>query len=157
MPVMERAKIEDAETINTLYDELIHWGHPSSIESIKQCIGLPLHYLTVIRGAPGEENENVIFGTALLSLRLVPDHHIGWIGFIDSVIIGSKWRGKGYGKQLMEYLIALATSLGCLRLELTVRSDPDRQNALKLYKNLGFEIVGPDKQNYCVLELQAKN
>ncbi len=154
MPIIEKARLEDAKKINKLYDELIHWGHPSSLESIKKCINLPLHYLLVMRGAPGEEGEDFIFGTGLLSLRLVPDHHIGWIGFIDSVIVSSKWRGKGYGKILMEYLIKLAKDLGCLRLELTVRSDPDRKDALELYKKLGFKVLGEGKQNYCVLELQ---
>lgn len=157
MPIIERARPGDAEEINKLYDELIHWGHPSSVGSIKKCIDLPLHHLMVVRGASGEEGEGLIFGTGLLSLRLVPDHHIGWIGFIDSVIVGSRWRGKGYGKTLMEHLIKLAKDLGCLRLELTVRSDPDRKDALELYKKLGFEVLGEGKQNYCVLELQGKN
>lgn len=156
MAIVERAKIEDAGAINALYNELIHWGHPNSTESIKKCIGLPLHHLMVIRGASGEENEGVIFGSALLSMRLVPDHYIGWISFIDSVIIGSRWRGRGYGEKLIQHLIALARSSGCLRIELTVRPDPDRKDALNLYKKLGFEVIGADKQNYCVLELQSK-
>lgn len=159
MPIIEHARLEDAEAINKLYDELIHWGHPSSVDSIKTCINTPLHDLMVIRDSSGEGNGGVVCGSALLSRRLVPDHHIGWVATIDSVIVGEKWRGRSYGKMLTEALIDMAKNHGCLKVELTVRSDPDRAHAFELYKNLGFKIVSTSekelasgKQLYCVLD-----
>ena len=59
------------------------------------------------------------------------------IADIESVVVSSSYRGKGYGKELMRYIINAATNMGIHHLELT--SNPKREAANKLYQNLGFE------------------
>ena len=59
-------------------------------------------------------------------------------GFIEDVVINENYRGKGYGRKLMEMLIKKAKTLGVLQLQLT--SNPRRVAANHLYKSMGFKI-----------------
>ena len=58
------------------------------------------------------------------------------LGFVESVPVLSTQRGKGYGRMLMEHLIAEARRLRVDRLHLT--SNPKRVAANVLYQKLGF-------------------
>lgn len=59
------------------------------------------------------------------------------IGDVESVVVSSKCRGLGYGKELMRVLIEAAKELGVHHLQLT--SHPGRVAANELYRGLGFE------------------
>ena len=59
------------------------------------------------------------------------------IGDVESVVVSSKCRGRGYGKELMLALIEAARGLGVHHLSLT--SHPGRVAANGLYRGLGFE------------------
>ena len=61
------------------------------------------------------------------------------IADIESVVVSSKCRGRGYGKELMWALIEAAKGLGVHHLQLT--SHPGRVAANGLYRGLGFVIV----------------
>jgi ribosomal protein S18 acetylase RimI-like enzyme len=54
------------------------------------------------------------------------------------------FRGKGLGRKLMTETIAKAQRQGLTRIELTVRENND--NAIALYKKLGFETEGLKKR-----------
>lgn len=56
---------------------------------------------------------------------------------IESVVVSSKMRGKGFGRKLMEHLIAEASRMNVDCIHLT--SNPKRVAANGLYKSLGFE------------------
>ena len=56
---------------------------------------------------------------------------------IESVVVGSKCRGRGYGKELMRAVIDSAKGLGVHHLQLTSHSG--RVAANQLYLELGFE------------------
>ena len=59
------------------------------------------------------------------------------IADIESVVVSSKCRGRGYGKELMPAMIEAAKSFKVHHLQLTSR--PARVAANGLYQELGFE------------------
>ena len=59
------------------------------------------------------------------------------IAGVESVVVRSKYRGKGYSKELMTALINAAKELGVHHLHLT--SNPKREAANRLYQSIGFE------------------
>lgn len=56
---------------------------------------------------------------------------------IESVVVSSRCRGKGYGRELMSALIEAARGLKVHHIQLT--SNPARVAANRLYQELGFE------------------
>ncbi len=59
------------------------------------------------------------------------------IADIESVVVSSKCRGKGYGKELMTAMISAAKSFNVHHIQLT--SNPARVTANRLYQDLGFQ------------------
>ena len=59
------------------------------------------------------------------------------IADIESVVVSSKCRGRGYGKELMTAMIEAAKKLNVHHIQLT--SNPARVAANQLYQELGFE------------------
>ena len=60
------------------------------------------------------------------------------IADIESVVVSSKCRGKGYGNELMTAMIAAAKSFNAHHIQLT--SNPARVAANRLYQDLGFQL-----------------
>ena len=60
------------------------------------------------------------------------------IADIESVVVSSQCRGRGYGKELMTTMIEAAKNLNVHHIQLT--SNPKRVAANQLYQNLGFEL-----------------
>ena len=58
------------------------------------------------------------------------------IGDIESVVVCSKCRGRGYGKELMTAMIEAAKMMNLHHIQLT--SNPARVAANQLYQELGF-------------------
>ena len=56
---------------------------------------------------------------------------------IESVVVSSECRGRGYGKELMTVMIEAAKNLNVHHIQLTSR--PSRVVANRLYQELGFE------------------
>jgi len=59
------------------------------------------------------------------------------IADIESVVVCSKCRGRGYGKELMTAMIEAAKKMNVHHIQLT--SNPTRVAANQLYQELGFE------------------
>lgn len=59
------------------------------------------------------------------------------IADIESVVVSSKCRGRGYGKELMTAMIETAKKMNVHHIQLT--SNPARVAANGLYRGLGFE------------------
>lgn len=58
------------------------------------------------------------------------------IADVESVVVSSKCRGRGYGKELMTAMIEAAKRMNVHHLQLT--SNPARVAANRLYQNMGF-------------------
>lgn len=65
---------------------------------------------------------------------------------INNVAVAAAQRGRGYGRQLMQAVLARAINLGCKRLILEVR--PSNKPALALYQSLGFMVCGRRRGYY---------
>ena len=59
------------------------------------------------------------------------------IADIESVVVSSKCRGRGYGKELMAVIIEAAKKMNVHHIQLT--SNPARVAANRLYQELGFD------------------
>ena len=59
------------------------------------------------------------------------------IADVESVVVSSKCRGRGYGKELMTAMIEAAKKMNVHHIQLT--SNPARVAANRLYQALGFE------------------
>ncbi len=59
------------------------------------------------------------------------------IADIESVVVSSKCRGRGYGKELMTAMVEAAKKMNVHHIQLT--SNPARVSANQLYQELGFE------------------
>ena len=62
--------------------------------------------------------------------------HCGVLG----IALVSAWRGRGLGERLIRQTLDAARAFGFSRVELTVRHDNTRAQAL--YRNVGFEVEG---------------
>ena len=59
------------------------------------------------------------------------------IADIESVVVSSKCRGRGYGKELMTAMVEAAKKMNVHHIQLT--SNPARVAANRLYQDMGFE------------------
>jgi GNAT superfamily N-acetyltransferase len=57
---------------------------------------------------------------------------------VESVHVAEEWRGKGIGKQMMNWAIDTAKRRGCRRVQLT--TDKQRLDAHRFYRGLGFTL-----------------
>lgn len=55
---------------------------------------------------------------------------------LEDVIVGAAWRGRGYGRALVEHVVAWARAEGLARV--TLLADRDNAAALAFYTRLGF-------------------
>ena len=59
------------------------------------------------------------------------------IADIESVVVSSQYRGRGYGKELMAAMVEAAKKMNVHHIQLT--SNPARVAANRLHQDLGFE------------------
>ena len=75
-----------------------------------------------------------IVATGTLSIK----HTLEFIiADIESVVVSSKCRGRGYGKELMMAIVEAAKKMNVHHIQLT--SNPARVTANRLYQEMGFE------------------
>lgn len=57
---------------------------------------------------------------------------------IDTICVDKRYRGKGIGKELLEFAKGIAKEYNCTDLQLSV--NPENTNAINVYENFGFEV-----------------
>jgi GNAT superfamily N-acetyltransferase len=86
---------------------------------------------------PASAGSLTIVGT--MQLTFIPG--ISQLGakrlLVEAVRVDSKYRGRGIGKQMMEWAIERAKNAGCATVQLTTNND--RKDAHRFYENLGFK------------------
>ena len=60
--------------------------------------------------------------------------------YLDDIFVKKEFRGQGYGKKLVKYFMKISKEKGIEKMGLGVRVE--NENAIKLYKKLGFNIIG---------------
>jgi len=83
-----------------------------------------------------EYDANIV---GMLQLTFIPYlSHIGsWRCLVEGVRIHKSYRGRGLGERLLQWAIDRAMEKGCRIIQLT--SDKQRPDAIRFYRNLGFE------------------
>ena len=66
--------------------------------------------------------------------------HNGFVTYIEHVVVDKKYRGHGYGSQLILFAEDRAREEGCFLIELD--TDTDAPRAAKLYENSGYKKSG---------------
>ena len=56
---------------------------------------------------------------------------------LEDVVIHSAWRGRGFGRRIVEHVLDWAAAAGLPRI--TLLADKDNRTALSFYEHLGFE------------------
>lgn len=75
-----------------------------------------------------------IIATGTLCVMHTPEFAIAGV---ESVVVTTKYRGRGYSKELMKYMVDSAKALNVHHIHLT--SNPKREAANRLYNSMGFE------------------
>ena len=75
-----------------------------------------------------------IVATGTLRVKLTQEFTLA---DIESVVVSSKCRGRGYGKELMTAMIEAAKKMNVHHIQLT--SNPARVTANRLYQDMVFE------------------
>ncbi len=65
-----------------------------------------------------------------------------WLGWY---CVRPDQRGKGLGRELIEWTIDKAKEQGFKKLKLYTSEDPEEAKAQEIYENYGFKIVGEEK------------
>ena len=118
---------QDLQDLDSLMHDLAETSGCDE-ENLKITIADPNAHVLVIRDG------GHIVATGTLCVKHTPEFASAEI---ESVVVSSQCRGKGYGKQLLTALIDTARQLKVRHIKLT--SNPKRVAANKLYQALGFE------------------
>ena len=81
-----------------------------------------------------------IVGTFTLLIMDLLAHGGAPSGIVEDVIVDAKWRGKGIGKQMMQFAMDRCREKGCYKLALS--SKIKREAAHRFYEALGFKKHG---------------
>lgn len=65
---------------------------------------------------------------------------------LTNIALHPDYRGQGTGKEVLAYMIELAKQLGAAKMTLEVRKT--NQIAQRVYRNLGFAVIGTRKNYY---------
>ncbi len=68
------------------------------------------------------------------------EHRTSHIAYLGGLAIHPQFAGQGYGKKMMEEIIALGKEMGLLRIELSTATINEK--AIALYEKMGFEKEG---------------
>lgn len=86
------------------------------------------------------EHSEVIGVTGIYKLKEDPDDVV-WLGWY---CVRVDQRGKGLGRELLEWTIEKAKERGFIRMKLYTSTDPNEATAQILYEKLGFGLIGED-------------
>lgn len=118
---------QDLADLNALMQELSATSFCNE-ELLKSALNDANVHVYVIR----EEGRIVVTGTLCIKHTLEFP-----IADLESVVVSSRARGRGYGRQLMQALIDASKGFQVHHIQLT--SNPARVAANRLYQDLGFE------------------
>jgi len=122
-------------------------------------------YLSFLEAPPIEETRNFVLnniqqGYPQLIAVLSDSEVVGWCDVVPKTrpiythggVLGvgllPAFRGQGLGSRLVHSTLAAAKAFGLHRVELTVREN--NRGAIELYKKIGFEIEGLQRDAVCV-------
>ena len=88
-------------------------------------------------------NNIIASGTLLIENKII--HNISKVAHIEDIVTDSKFRGKGYGKMMIEYLIEKAKEHQVYKIILNCSDDN-----IKFYEKCGFELKSNEMAKYFI-------
>ncbi len=86
--------------------------------------------------ANGSDKTEKIVGTLQITFTPSISFQGGKRATVESVRVDEKYRGQGFGKELMKWAIERAREENCFAIQLTTNAE--RKDAHRFYENLGF-------------------
>ena len=86
-------------------------------------------------------NNIIASGTLLIENKII--HNMGKTAHIEDIVADNKFRGKGYGKMMIEYLIDKAKENQVYKIILNCLDDN-----IKFYEKCGFELKSNQMAKY---------
>ncbi len=129
---VEEARAADDELLEALarlVPQLSSSAPPPTMVELARIVDAAATTLFVARDEAG-----VVVGTLTLALFSVPTGVRAWV---EDVVVDTEARGAGAGAALVRAALAAAAQAGARTVDLTSR--PSREDANRLYRNLGFE------------------
>lgn len=117
-----------ADAVRGLVGQLSRSASGPSDEEVEEIVRSPAARLLLARDASG-----TAVGMMTLAVFRIPTGVRAWV---EDVVVDAGCRGQGIGAALIEAALELAESLGARTVDLTSR--PDREDANRLYRRLGF-------------------
>ncbi|MBI2068852.1 MAG: GNAT family N-acetyltransferase [Candidatus Yanofskybacteria bacterium] len=100
------------------------------------------------------EPSDKIAGVTGFYQRDIDPKDIAWLGWY---CVDPQFRGKGYGREILEWTIDKAKEKGFTVLKLWTTTDPNEAAAQILYEKLGFTVVREeDSEGYRTLYREKK-
>lgn len=90
------------------------------------------HKIFVITNA---QKEIIASGTIFIEKKLI--RNICKLGHIEDIVVDNRYRGKGYGKLLINHLIDYCKRMNCYKINLNCN-----ESTIAFYKSNGFENIG---------------
>ena len=141
MPIIRLATEADIPCIIELYQELNttpyqtrHDRSPSTEECRRvfaEISAFPRHELVV-----AEESGNVIGTLVLLIVPNLSHGALPW-ALVENMVVTHRYRHRGVGKMLMDFVLKRARNAGCYKT--TLSSNKKRRSAHRFYRSVGFE------------------
>ena len=132
---IRKANQDDIPRIIELYEELTEERINASPDTIlgvfAEIIAMPNQHFLVV------EKDNFVLGTLFLQIVSNLSHDASPWGNIENVVIDIRYRGKGFGRILMDHAFAICREAGCYKVQLM--SNVKRKEAHQFYRSMGFE------------------
>lgn len=137
--IIRKAERKDIPRILDLYAQLESGQHSvlsqEGAEAVFHKMELYPDYSVYVAESGGE-----IVGTFALAVMDNMAHMGAPSGLVEDVVVSEPLRGKGIGRQMMEFAMGLCRRSGCYKMSLS--SNLARVDAHRFYKNLGFAVHG---------------
>ena len=134
---IKRYSREAFKAVSDLIPQLSPEAPPLSEEHFRKIIRTKGTHLFVA------EYRNRIIGMFTLATYPIPTTDKYWI---EDVVIDKSVRGKGFGREIINYAIEFARQQGAENVNLTSR--PFRTEANRLYKSIGFTLRETNAYRY---------
>lgn len=138
MSVLQMRPVDSSHDLNILTELTTQLGYPIAAEKLKQRIEILQQdpkYTTLVA-----VYQNKIIGYAGLIQQFTWQDD-GEILVIQAFVIDEKYRGKGFGKLLMQEIETIALNKNIMRITLNSGNRPERLDAHAFYKKQGFEVT----------------
>jgi len=128
------------EAFGRLIPQLSKSSPPPSEDELEEMVTAPGTFVLIARG-----DDRRIVGSLTLVIFRIPTGMRAWI---EDVVVDESARGRGVASALVNRALEQAAVAGARTVDLTSR--PSRQDANRLYQELGFELRETNVYRYAL-------